>query len=365
MPCDFVGPRKLMWKNDPNLYIDMNWDGPVAPPSSASSNECLVSIYTEKDHCCHPRITDTTPRITDTIPGQVPKAAAKKNKGENNQENEGGNGEENKPLALEDAAPVEEKEETEGKEEKGNQETKKAKPKAMKKTKATPKQKAKAKPKAGTKKAGTKKAVPPVKKSGLKKSDKEKALKKPKQEEDKGAKAKGNKQTMKEKTAAWRQPLGIKKKEVEEGEEEDQKEADPEVSPDETRNYAKARKFAKMLKKGQLPEEIKLMYMQAAQNSESPRLFRTEMINRPFQKNKKMSGLWCQQALSSRVGSSPMAPGLQQPKVWGQQAWSCFGPFFMATKVPWKRLQGWVTYLNMKAFGTSTAKGWRQEEPRS
>ena len=270
-----------MWKNDPNLYIDMNWDGPVAPPSSASSNECLVSIYTEKDHCCHPRITDTTPRITDTIPGQVPKAAAKKNKGENNQEN-GGNGEENKPLALEDAAPVEEKEETEGKEEKGNQETKKAKPKAMKKTKATPKQKAKAKPK-----AGTKKAVPPVKKSGLKKSDKEKALKKPKQEEDKGAKAKGNKQTMKEKTAAWRQPLGIKKKEVEEGEEEDQKEAGPEVSPDETRNYAKARKFAKMLKKGQLPEEIKLMYMQAAQNSESPRLFRTEMINRPFQKNKK------------------------------------------------------------------------------
>ena len=218
--------------------------------------------------------------------GQVPKAAAKKNKGENNQEN-GGNGEENKPLALEDAAPVEEKEETEGKEEKGNQETKKAKPKAMKKTKATPKQKAKAKPKAGTKKAGTKKAVPPVKKSGLKKSDKEKALKKPKQEEDKGAKAKGNKQTMKEKTAAWRQPLGIKKKEVEEGEEEGQKEAGPEVSPDETRNYAKARKFAKMLKKGQLPEEIKLMYMQAAQNSESPRLFRTEMINRLFQKNKK------------------------------------------------------------------------------
>jgi hypothetical protein len=69
-----------MWKNDPNLYIDMNWDGPVAPPSSASSNECLVSIYTEKDHCCHPRITDTTPRITDTIPGQVPKAAAKKTK---------------------------------------------------------------------------------------------------------------------------------------------------------------------------------------------------------------------------------------------------------------------------------------------
>ena len=118
-------------------------------------------------------------------------------------------------------------------------------------------------------------------------------MKKPKQEEDKGGKAKGNKQTMKEKTAAWRQPLEIKKKEVEEGEEEDQKEADPEVNPDETRNYAKARKFAKMLKKGQLPEEIKLMYMQAARNSESPRLFRTEMINRLFQKNKKMSGLWC------------------------------------------------------------------------
>ena len=27
-----------------------------------------------------------------------------------------------------------------------------------------------------------------------------------------------------------------------------------------------------------------------------------------------------------------MTPGLQQPKVWGQQAWSCFGRFFHGNK---------------------------------
>ena len=108
-------------------------------------------------------------------------------------------------------------------------------------------------------------------------------------EENKGGKTKTKKETMKEKTAAWRKPLTVQEREAqgEEGEEEEQKEADPLVHPEEKRHYAKARKFAKMLKKGQLPEEIKLMYTEAAQKSESPRLFQTQLINKLFQKNKK------------------------------------------------------------------------------
>ena len=111
-------------------------------------------------------------------------------------------------------------------------------------------------------------------------------------EENRGGRTKNKKETMKEKTAAWRKPLTVEENEeqAEEGEEEEQKEADPLVQPEEKRNYAKARKFAKMLKKGQLPEEIKLMYTEAAQKSDSPRLFKTELINRLFQQNK--SGEW-------------------------------------------------------------------------
>ena len=84
-------------------------------------------------------------------------------------------------------------------------------------------------------------------------------------EENRGGRTKNKKETMKEKTAAWRKPLTVEENEeqAEEGEEEEQKEADPLVQPEEKRNYAKARKFAKMLKRGQLPEEIKLMYTEA------------------------------------------------------------------------------------------------------
>ena len=123
-------------------------------------------------------------------------------------------------------------------------------------------------------------------------------------EENRGGRIKNKKETMKEKTAAWRKPLTVQENEeqAEEGEEDEQKEADPLVQPEEKRNYAKARKFAKMLKKGQLPEEIKLMYTEAAQKSNSPRLFKTELINRLFQQNK--SGEWVMTALSLPAGSS-------------------------------------------------------------
>lgn len=174
------------------------------------------------------------------------------------------------------------------------------------KNKASPKAKAKAKSKAKSKaKATPKKTTKPKPKETSKKRKKttEKTAGEEKQEEQKEPKGKANKQTMKEKTATWRKPLEVKQEEGEgsEGEEEEQKEADPEVSPAETRDAAKARKFAKMLKSGQLPEEIQLMYNEAAQKSSSPRLFRTEMINRLFQRNNK--GEWVMASASPQFQS--------------------------------------------------------------
>lgn len=189
-------------------------------------------------------------------------------------------------MALEDAkakAEVEKPQET-PLEQPVEETTPKVKAKCKPKAKGAA---AKEKPKAKAKSKG--KATPKVKgKFGSKKRGKKGGGLKNTQEET-GTKTKGAKQSMKDKTSSWRKPLLLKEKlEVaEENPEEEEKEADPEISPDELRNGGKARKFAKMLSKGQLPQEIKEMYQQAAQRSDTPRLFRTEMINRLFQRNQK------------------------------------------------------------------------------
>lgn len=99
---------------------------------------------------------------------------------------------------------------------------------------------------------------------------------------------------MREQTKAWRK-MEVPKaatQDVQEGEEGEEEGAveDTEVEAGETRNYHKARKFARMLKAGQLPADITALYQVAAEKSGHPRLFRTELINRLFQKNSK--GEW-------------------------------------------------------------------------
>lgn len=79
----------------------------------------------------------------------------------------------------------------------------------------------------------------------------------------------------------------------EEGEEEEATEKDPEVDPGEKRDYAKARKFARMLKQGQVPEEVVTLYNDSALQSKQPRLFKTELINRLFKKDSKGGFVLC------------------------------------------------------------------------
>lgn len=84
---------------------------------------------------------------------------------------------------------------------------------------------------------------------------------------------------------------------MEEGEEESDKEdddcVDPEGASSERRHYAKARKFGRMMKKGLIPDEIVTLYQDATTQQKQPRLFRTELVNRLFKKNKSGEYVLC------------------------------------------------------------------------
>ena len=128
---------------------------------------------------------------------------------------------------------------------------------------------------------------------GGKLKKKEEDEKQESKEEKKQAKAKAKSKSMREQTKAWRtmQVAKTATQDMQECQEEEEEEAeeDPEVEAGETRSYNKARKFTRMLKSGQLPADIKALY-DAAEKSGKPRLFRTELINRLFQKSSK--GEW-------------------------------------------------------------------------
>ena len=105
-------------------------------------------------------------------------------------------------------------------------------------------------------------------------------------------KAEAKSKTLKQKMAALKQ-LNIEDRDPqdqEEGEEEEVREHDPEV---EARDYGKARKFAKLYKSGGLPDDLKELYEKAANQQVSPRLFRTQLINKMFTKNAKGEYVLC------------------------------------------------------------------------
>ena len=119
-----------------------------------------------------------------------------------------------------------------------------------------------------------------------------------------GPKAKAKAKTLAERTHAWKK-LDFEaesKGEKEEGEEEEGCfENDEEIEPDEKskskdkanekRHFGKARKFQRMLKAGQIPEDILKLYNDGAMQQKQPRLFRTELINKLFQQDSK--GEYC------------------------------------------------------------------------
>lgn len=124
---------------------------------------------------------------------------------------------------------------------------------------------------------------------------KEKKEKKNKEEtgETKQPKAKAKSKTLREQTKSWREKLNSStakeddQQDEEEEEEEEEQENEEDETPEnqETRDFNKARKFNKMLSKGQIPAEVMKLYEDAASKSPKPRLFRTQLINRLFKKS--------------------------------------------------------------------------------
>ena len=157
----------------------------------------------------------------------------------------------------------------------------KAKAKAKVKAKSTVKAKAASKAKAAASKAPR---VTPSAKAKVKE------LKKPAAAVPAGApkaKAKAKAKTVKEMAEGWKKVRDEKvRDEHAEGEEEEPKEQNEAVD-DELRSYPKARKWARLIKSGQVPEDLQQLYEQGAKNSPHPRLFKSQFINKVFQQNAK------------------------------------------------------------------------------
>eukprot|EP00435_Cladocopium_sp_Y103_P057409 s3256_g19.t1 len=163
----------------------------------------------------------------------------------------------------------------------------------------TPKAKAQAKKKgkAKAKSAASTKKAPGVTTSPKKKAAKAKAksalknvLKKPAAAPSVAPKSKpkAKAKTVQEMAAAWqRKRLTPEDDGHAEGEEEEPREEDTVVENEEHRSYPKARKWARMIKSGQVPEDLQQLYEDGAKNSPTPRLFKSQFINKIFQVNSK------------------------------------------------------------------------------
>ena len=104
----------------------------------------------------------------------------------------------------------------------------------------------------------------------------------------------------------------------EEDGEEEQEEEDPDKDGEqeagqEARDYAKARKFARLLQSGRLPDDVKKMYVEAGKKKSTSRLFRTKLINALFQKSS--TGEWAL-ATDTPDTSLSILPGEPRHEVW-------------------------------------------------
>ena len=65
-----------------------------------------------------------------------------------------------------------------------------------------------------------------------------------------------------------------------EGEDEEPKEEDATVADDEHRSYPKVRKWARMIKSGQVTEDLQQLYEEGSKNSPPPRFFKSQIMKK-------------------------------------------------------------------------------------
>ena len=142
---------------------------------------------------------------------------------------------------------------------------------------------------------------------------------------------------MKELTSSWKK-IDFKAEhdgtEEEEGEEEESFANDEVVEPsgskvakEDKRHYGKARKWQRMLKAGNIPDDIVQMYNNAALQQKQPRLFRTQLINKLFQVDSNGDYTLCSDSPSFQAWKKNV------DKVWASQQTIGMPPMVMLWQV--------------------------------
>ena len=108
------------------------------------------------------------------------------------------------------------------------------------------------------------------------------------------AKAKAKAKTVKEMAAGWKKTRDEPVPDDHaEGEDEEPKEEDATVADDEHRSYPKVRKCARMIKSGQVPEDLQQLYEEGSKNSPPPRLFTSQFIQQSLSAEHQVASLCC------------------------------------------------------------------------
>ena len=98
------------------------------------------------------------------------------------------------------------------------------------------------------------------------------------------ANAKAKAKTVKEMAEGWKKKTRDEPvpDDHAEGEDEEPKEDDATVADDQHRSYPKVRKCARMIKSGQVPEDLQQLYEEGSKNSPPPRLFKSHSSTKSF-----------------------------------------------------------------------------------
>ena len=115
------------------------------------------------------------------------------------------------------------------------------------------------------------------------------------------AKAKAKAKTCKEMAAGWKKTRDEPVPDDHaEGEDEEPKEEDATVADDEHRSYPKVRKCARMIKSGQVPEDLQQLYEEGSKNSPPPRNLRANSSTKSFSRTPVVSLLLLLEIPSAR-----------------------------------------------------------------
>ena len=136
------------------------------------------------------------------------------------------------------------------------------------------------------------------------------------------ANAKAKAKTVKEMAEGWKKKT---RDEPVSDEEEEPKEDDATVADDQHRSYPNARKWARMIKSGQVPEDLQQLYEEGSKNSPHPRFSRFHLSTKSFSRIAKASMCLLLEMPSSRVSRRTLRLAPTNLRLLGYLTPSCCG----------------------------------------